>query len=249
MARIRTIKPSFFRHTALFDAERACGLPLRIAFAGLWTCADREGRFHWRPRELKLDCLPFDDVDFGNVLNALEQYGFIVRFTVKGEQYGHIPSWERHQHVNAREPASTIPSPDQADTEQVPVRAAHVHARVEGKGREEERKGMERERVRGTRLPPDWHPSDALLTWTQDECPALDVSIEAAKFRDYWHARAGPGGVKLDWDATWRNWARRADGDGRRGTNGRDSANELAERRHRAAERGLEIGSPIRADG
>jgi hypothetical protein len=54
MARIRTVKPDLFRHEGLFDAERASGLPLRIAFAGLWTAADREGRFAWSPRTLKL---------------------------------------------------------------------------------------------------------------------------------------------------------------------------------------------------
>jgi hypothetical protein len=34
MARIRTIKPEFFRHGGLFDAEIETGLPLRVAFAG-----------------------------------------------------------------------------------------------------------------------------------------------------------------------------------------------------------------------
>lgn len=71
MARIRTIKPEFFRHAGLFDLEQETGLPLRVAFAGLWTAADREGRFAWKPRELKLDCLPFDLVDFSRVLDAL----------------------------------------------------------------------------------------------------------------------------------------------------------------------------------
>jgi hypothetical protein len=29
-----------------------------------------------------------------------------------------------------------------------------------------------------------------------------------SEFRDYWIAVAGQRGVKLDWDATWRNWVR-----------------------------------------
>lgn len=33
---------------------------------------------------------------------------------------------------------------------------------------------------------------------------------EWEKFRDYWTARPGQGGVKLDWLATWRNWVRTA---------------------------------------
>jgi hypothetical protein len=71
MGRIRTIKPEFFKHSGLFDGERETGLPLRLGFAGLWTCCDREGRFKWRPRELKLDALPYDECDFSLVLDAL----------------------------------------------------------------------------------------------------------------------------------------------------------------------------------
>jgi hypothetical protein len=36
------------------------------------------------------------------------------------------------------------------------------------------------------------------------------VRREGAKFRDFWIAKPGAGGLKLDWPATWRNWSRRA---------------------------------------
>lgn len=135
MARIRTIKPELFKHTRLFDAEKASGLPLRIAFAGLFTAADREGRFNWEPRALKLDCLPYDDCDFEQVLNALNAHGFIQKYEIDGRQYGCIPSWKQHQHINVREAQSTIPEPTDASM------CTHVIARGEGKGRE--RKGRE----------------------------------------------------------------------------------------------------------
>jgi hypothetical protein len=64
MARIRTVKPELFRHDSLFEAEQECQLPLRLAFIGLFTCCDREGRFRWRLRQLKLDVLPYDSIDF-----------------------------------------------------------------------------------------------------------------------------------------------------------------------------------------
>jgi len=35
------------------------------------------------------------------------------------------------------------------------------------------------------------------------------MSREAERFRDYWIAKPGKDGVKLDWAATWRNWMRR----------------------------------------
>jgi hypothetical protein len=34
--------------------------------------------------------------------------------------------------------------------------------------------------------------------------------LEVAKFRDYWIAQPGQRGVKLDWNATFRNWVRSA---------------------------------------
>ena len=36
------------------------------------------------------------------------------------------------------------------------------------------------------------------------------LDAQLAGFCDYWHAKAGAQAVKLDWDATWRNWLRRA---------------------------------------
>jgi len=154
VARIRTIKPEFFQHEGLFDVERSSGLPLRIAFAGLWTVADRSGRFEWRPRQLKLNILPYDECDFSAVLSSLESAGFVQRYDVEGKSYGYIPSWEKHQHINVREPSSTLPPPSSqagnepeqvhdgceagACTDSVPYQSA-------GKGREGKGKGKERE--------------------------------------------------------------------------------------------------------
>jgi len=149
MARIRTIKPEFFRHSGLYEAEVEDRIPLRIAFAGLWTVADKAGRFKWRPRELKLDCLPFDEVDFSRVLDALRTRGFIVKYIHDGMEYGHIPSWGMHQVINNRESESVLPDPHECT---VLTREARVddalstplmHAQVEGKGREGEGKGRE----------------------------------------------------------------------------------------------------------
>lgn len=132
MARIRTIKPEFFQHHELFEAEEATGLPLRLAFAGLWTCADREGRFKWRPHALKLSCLPYDDVDFARVLDALAIHGFIVRYEVDGQAYGAVPSWQKHQTINLREASSKLPGPGPAVHMPKPVHAhatpVHAHA-------------------------------------------------------------------------------------------------------------------------
>ena len=61
---------------------------------------------------------------------------------------------------------------------------------------------------RGSRLAQDWVLSKAMGDWATQERPDLDVRQVAEQFKDYWVAQAGQKGVKLDWDATWRNWVR-----------------------------------------
>jgi hypothetical protein len=67
--------------------------------------------------------------------------------------------------------------------------------------------------ARGTRLPPDWRPiaedrQEALAKLGSTQA----IEQEMLKFHDYWKAQPGQRGVKLDWDATWRNWIRNAKG-------------------------------------
>jgi hypothetical protein len=147
MARIRTVKPELFRHEALFEAEQQSKLPLRLAYIGLFTACDREGRFKWKPRALKLDVLPYDQVDFSRVLDALVTHGFIVKYVFEGDEFGCIPSWSQHQVINNRESISLLPSLDESTTCTCDTRVDDalttplVHTQVEGKGREGKRKG------------------------------------------------------------------------------------------------------------
>jgi hypothetical protein len=61
---------------------------------------------------------------------------------------------------------------------------------------------------RGSRLAQDWFLNKSMGDWATQERPDLDVRQVAEQFKDYWVAQAGQKGVKLDWDATWRNWVR-----------------------------------------
>lgn len=115
MARIRTIKPSIAKHWLLFELEQKTGFPIRFAWAVLSMVCDREGRFKWRPQELKPDVLPHDQLDFGAVLNAFLENGFIVKYRVGEEWFGAVPTFHEHQRVNAKESPSTLPSPENAD--------------------------------------------------------------------------------------------------------------------------------------
>jgi uncharacterized protein YdaU (DUF1376 family) len=61
---------------------------------------------------------------------------------------------------------------------------------------------------RGTRLPTDWTLPVDWKTWAEVERPDLNAQKVAESFRDFWIAKPGAGGVKLNWEATWRNWVR-----------------------------------------
>lgn len=146
MARIRTIKPEFYRHHELYLAEEEYGLPLRVAFSGLWTCADKEGRFKWKPIQLKLDVLPFDKLDFSDVLIALFERGFIEYYEVDGKGYGFIPSFKDHQRITGSEATSESKIPslpiDYEKGNKLETLRKHLGNTLddrEGKGRERER--------------------------------------------------------------------------------------------------------------
>src|ERR1700722_5757105 len=111
MSKIRTVKPELFRHEQLFEAEQKSGFPLRLIFIGLFTVSDAQGRFRWRPRQLKLDILPYDDINFGAALLALAELGLVRRYECDGKYYGYIPTWRKHQSINQREPDSALPDP------------------------------------------------------------------------------------------------------------------------------------------
>jgi uncharacterized protein YdaU (DUF1376 family) len=66
---------------------------------------------------------------------------------------------------------------------------------------------------RGSRLSSDWFLPMDWGEWAVSQGMGTEaIRIEAEKFKDYWTSKAGRDAVKLDWQATWRNWIRTAKG-------------------------------------
>lgn len=63
--------------------------------------------------------------------------------------------------------------------------------------------------TRGTRIPADFTITADMATWAAENVPRLDISHETAQFVDWWTAKPGAGGVKLDWIRTWQVWMRK----------------------------------------
>jgi hypothetical protein len=116
MARIRSVKPEFFRHKGIQILERDNpGQYPMLVFEGLWTACDKQGVFIWDNDYLHLDILPFIQFDFERTMDLLEASGYVVRFQYNQKQYGYIPSFLTHQRISGEEAktAQKYPSPPQ----------------------------------------------------------------------------------------------------------------------------------------
>lgn len=129
MARIRTIKPEFFTSEDIVSLS-----PLaRLLFIATWCEADKEGRLIWKPMTFKLRYFPADNCDIHAMCKEVVDAGLVVQY---GEGFAHIPGFAKHQHVNPRESASTLPDPTRRDA------SARVNSEIdpqggrEGKGKE-----------------------------------------------------------------------------------------------------------------
>jgi len=107
MSRARNIKPGFFKNDVLVELP----FEYRLLFIGLWTMADREGRLEDRPKRIRMEVFPADDVDVDVGLRALHEAGFIHRYEAAGQRYIAILAWSKHQNPHVKEAASLIPAP------------------------------------------------------------------------------------------------------------------------------------------
>ena len=74
--------------------------------------------------------------------------------------------------------------------------------------RETETEVEKKRGTKGSRLSTDFELPDSWTEFCQTERPDLNPKKVFDSFKDYWVAKAGAAGVKLDWQATWRNWVR-----------------------------------------
>ena len=135
MARIRTIKPTFF--TSLTIAELSD--PAKLTFIGLWTYADDEGRGMDDARLIKAALWPLDD---RKTVKAVDRHmaeiagkRLIERYQADGRSYFQITAWDEHQKID-RKGKSAIPRPPRVEDAASQQRAAVDGSPPEGKGRE-----------------------------------------------------------------------------------------------------------------
>lgn len=145
MARIRTLKPSFWTDEKLTQLSR----DVRLTFLGLISHADDSGRLKGDPRLIKAAIYPLDDdITADSVkehLRHLARAGLIVRYTAGQFAFIELPNFTRHQQINKAR-ASEIPPPPEAENTAREESGStpggiREHSREEWNGMEEEWNG------------------------------------------------------------------------------------------------------------
>jgi hypothetical protein len=113
MARIRYLNPEFFVDDDLKDLDFCA----RLFFTGLWCYADKAGRLVYKPEKLKVQIMPYDNIDVLAILQQLSKpkrsgVPFILIYGEPKNQYIQITGWEKYQHPHHTEKESTLPAPN-----------------------------------------------------------------------------------------------------------------------------------------
>ncbi len=109
MARIRTIKPSFWSDSKV----AALTMEERLLLVGLISSADDAGRFVATTSAISGYVFPLDEVPTAKLkrmLAAIGKTGIVVFYAVNGRQYGYLPRWRKHQVISKPQP-SQLPEP------------------------------------------------------------------------------------------------------------------------------------------
>jgi hypothetical protein len=109
MARIRTLKPSFWSDAAVADLSHEA----RLLLVGLISFADDDGRFLASHSAITGYVYPHDYIVPGRLrkwLDEIEATGMVRFYSVSRREYGAFPNWRKHQVINRPQP-STLPEP------------------------------------------------------------------------------------------------------------------------------------------
>lgn len=222
MARIRSTHPGQWTDEDFVTLSSFA----RLLCLAIRNEADDYGCFEWKPVRIKMRLLPMDNVDIEELLAELVNGNHVMSYEIKGRKYGVIRNFCLFQ--KPKKPNSFCPNTpevleyaglnlDEDETSSEPVPNQSGKSSAEGRkggreeGKEEKASPKSSAEKRGSRIPDDWLPSEpgqqyaASLGMTPQE-----IRHERDKFYDFWIAKPGRDGRKLDWDATWRNWIRRS---------------------------------------
>lgn len=105
MARSRNIKPGFFKNELLASLDPYA----RLLFIGLWTYADKSGRFEVRLEKIKGEIFPYEQIMLDSCMADLWDKQFLTFYESGGKHFAQVNNWHRHQSPHHKEVNSEIP--------------------------------------------------------------------------------------------------------------------------------------------
>lgn len=233
MSRIRSIKPEILDDEVAAGLSDAAW---RL-WVSSWVLADDHGNFRAGTRYLAARVWQDSSHAAAEPLLELSSKGRVKLYAVAGQRYAHINGWGTHQRIdNAGNPRVPVPEDDDgtwerdvtpllADKLAGPYLLAKSSARARPRAQftppeedhdqdqdhdhsvAEEPATRTRTRApRGTRITPDWTLDAGTLEHFAKQ--GVDARRCVPEFVDYWVAVPGQKGVKVDWQATFRNRVR-----------------------------------------
>lgn len=180
-----------------------------VFFYRLLVVSDDFGRMDARLPILKSKCFPlkeFKSEKIDNWLQSLVRHKLIMMYKVDEKPYLQILKWEQRVRSKGKYPSPDGAQPiDMVLTNDSELLTDDGLGKGLGKG-----KGMGNGGSRASRLSTDFQLPDSWISFCKETRPDLDAQATFLEFKDYWIAKAGKDGCKTDWEATWRNWVRRA---------------------------------------
>jgi len=213
MARIRTIKPEFWRNEQLSEISAEAALMA----VGLLNHCDDEGYFNANPSILKADIFPLRNLSMTphELLSELSVIGFVELYydeenNCKSRIYGKVVKFTEHQRINRPTP-SKIKSLSLVSDNSLSTHGALTVGKGKGKGKGKEQGTGNREQGTGkgsvakpqkTPLPENFFISDDVRLWfaekkyTENINDHLEAFIEKCKQHGYRYS---------DWDSAFKN--------------------------------------------
>jgi hypothetical protein len=205
MARIRTIKPDFWRDESLSEVSAEAAL-LAI---GLLNIADDEGYFKANPKLIEADIFPLRELSSTTtgMITELVNIGYIEIFEGSdGKKYGLIPNFVKHQVISKAKPSEIKglrQVKDDSSTSPAPIPSGKERKGKEGEG-EREKEGKAGEPAPNKKFTPP----------TQIEIAAFakENKLNLTGFENYYTSngwKVGRGNPMKDWKAAARGWSER----------------------------------------
>jgi hypothetical protein len=194
--------PSRLLREGILSSDRVDQLdfPAEVFYRRLMSKVDDHGLYDARPSILRTSLYPLRvdrvrEADISRWIAMCEKAGLIALYSAGGKPYLKMldTRWE------ARSKAK-YPEPDENGCKQVETPVPVVVVVDEGV--------VGRARKRATPPPESFEVTEAMATWaTEQGLSAAQVIPQTERFLDHYR---GKGQAQKDWDATWRNWIRKA---------------------------------------